>query len=170
MATGVIGILVVGILYFVVKDRNRAVISMATFGWGLYLIAVVKFLPQTYFLATAILLTVPAIWFILKSKKLIHAHTIAAISISVVSLILAIMPSDERYYLFNIKYNYHIDEDYWAWDKYSWFLNLEGKNDEALRANESASSIVAKSDDKDMKEMIFLHQQKLKADEWKTYR
>ncbi|MEN8248968.1 MAG: hypothetical protein ABFS32_08550 [Bacteroidota bacterium] len=170
MATGIIGILLTGIVYLLIKERGKAVYSFATFGWGLYLIAVVKFLPQTYFLITAILLTGIAVIFIIKSKKVYLLHLVFAGFLFVSSTVLALTPQDNRYYLLNFTLSLHVDQDYRSWDKYSWFLYINGKKDEAKAANNKALEIVESSDNDAMKSLIRQHYELLKQDNWKSYR
>jgi hypothetical protein len=170
MSTGVIGILVVSILYFVIKERGKAVFSLAAFGWGLYLIAVVKFLPQTYFLLTAIILSFIALIENLRSKQLNLVQLVSGIILLVCSIILVMLPKDERYYLLNVRFNTHIEQDYNAWDKYCWFLNLSGKKSLAHEANAKAVEIVEASDDESMQQLINRHKELLEEDTWTSYR
>lgn len=170
MAVGAIGVLIIGLLYFIAKENDRGLVSLTVSAWCLYLISVVKFLPQTYFLLAAILITIITVWYTYKRVQNVPVQTFAACLVFLTATILALQPKDERYYLFNIKFNHHVEKDYWAWDKYSWFLNSVDKHDEAVTANEKASSIVAKTEDQEMKDLILVHQIKLKANDWKTFR
>ena len=170
MAIGAVGIIIIGISYFIMKDKERGLLSLSTSAWCLYLISVVKFLPQTYFLIAAVFITVITALYLVKKKHLVQLQTFAAGVIFLTAIMMVVQPSDERYYLLNIKFNYHIGQDYWAWDKYSWFLYLDGKNEEALEASNMASAIVAKTDDEIMKKLILTHQQKLKVEEWHKFR
>ena len=64
--------------------------------------------------------------------------------IILITIFFRILPSHHTYNLTNIKFNYEIETDYFSWDKYSWFLYKEGKEDEALEANKNAQSAVEK--------------------------
>ncbi|RLD21400.1 MAG: hypothetical protein DRI71_09040 [Bacteroidetes bacterium] len=170
MAMGAIGILIIGLLYFIKKDKERGVLSLTTSAWCLYLISVVKFLPQKYFLIAAVIMTVITVLYLVKKKKLVRLQTFAGGLIFLTAITMVAQPQDERYYLLNIKYNYHIEQDYWAWDKYSWFLYLDGKKEEAQQANDRAMSIVIKSGDEAMKKLIADHQAKLKSNDWHRFK
>jgi len=170
MAVGAIGILIIGLLYFIAKENDRGLMSLTVSAWCLYLISVVKFLPQTYFLLAAIIITIITVWYTYKRARIVRLQTFAAGLVFLTAIIVALQPKDERYYLFNIKFNHNVEQDYWAWDKYSWFLNSVDKHAEAVMANEMASSIVAKTEDKEMKDLILTHQEKLIANDWKSFR
>ena len=170
MAVGIIGILIVGLLYLLAEERGKAVVSFAAFGWGMYLIAVVKFLPQTYFLLTALLLSAIALYFLLRMQRVYLLQVITIIFLLISSTALAMMPKDERYYLLSIRFNTHVENDYNVWDKYSWFLNLSGKKTLAIEANAKALEIVESSNDESMKKLIKEHKELLEQDIWKRYR
>ncbi|MDZ7650489.1 MAG: hypothetical protein U5K54_26950 [Cytophagales bacterium] len=59
-----------------------------------------------------------------------------------VTAIVYFIPSDVRYYIFNIKFNHEIETDYRTWDKYSWFLYINNKHAEAELASERALKLV----------------------------
>lgn len=79
-------------------------------------------------------------------------------------------PSDEKYYLFNIKWNYEIEADYRSWDKYAWFLYQNHKYDEASAAAEKAKTIADTYAEDDWINFIQQHQSAIQQKNWLSYR
>lgn len=86
------------------------------------------------------------------------------------------LPAHHTYYLTNIKFNYEVEADYFSWDKYSWFLYTEGKQDDAIQANKNAQTAVEKclqnpryGDESEYARLIKEHQLAIKNRSWVKY-
>lgn len=168
MVVGLGALLVISVLYLIALQRNKGLLGLSTFFAAAYLLSVVKFWPSYIFGALfgfmVIIATVVAGITFLSYKGRLAVLVIFIL----VGLGLNMLPKHQLYYVFNIRFNYHIDADYIAWDKYSWFLYNGNRLKEAIQANNKAYEIV-KNSDEPTKELILRHQRDLKANNWKSY-
>lgn len=169
MIIGAGGVLITAILNFIFKQRQAGIISLSTFLWIGLLIGLVKFLPTTYFLIAALISLLVVFMVYYKTKNFHKSHHMILANVLVITIIIGTMPSDKRYFLFNIQRNHHIEADYWAWDKYSWHLNKNGNKKEAVQALQKAHDIVINSNDIEMKKLISRHKTLLEKDEWRKF-
>ena len=93
--------------------------------------------------------------------------------------VLSYTHSDRIYYFFNLNPMLHAETsntNYYAWDKYSWFLYIVDKQDEAIGANYRAQKAVEEYlkiiQDKEAIHYLTLikqHEQQIKDKNWATY-
>ncbi|MCB0497364.1 MAG: hypothetical protein KDC79_14580 [Cyclobacteriaceae bacterium] len=170
MLIGIGGMFVISMLYFVSKQRELGILSIATVVWATMLLTFVKFLPAHYMFVIAIISFVVVVVNFLNKQAVYVEHQLILGLVITIAAIVGTTPKDERYYLFNIQFNHHVHHDYWAWDKYSWFLYLDGKKEEAIEANQKALEIVLATSDEPMKDLILQHKNKLEQDNWISFR
>ncbi|HTF04483.1 MAG TPA: hypothetical protein VK826_10670 [Bacteroidia bacterium] len=153
----------------------------ATFtSWTLYLLFRIQYWPYTGHLFTVACLFTIA-WLILhfsKNEK-IRASQIVLVIFVAASLVIAFTPTYRIYYFFNLNSTLYSDSrhyDYRAWDKYSWFLYVSGKQEEALEANRqaqvAANECIQWPDQEDAvtySKVITVHGQLMQAGLWASY-
>ena len=161
-------------LYYIISaikkkvDVLQIVSGFAVVFWLTALLFTIKFFPfQIVVLTIAILLSVIAIVFAIKRKVFNQLIFLALSALFCVYLFL--MPSDEKYYLLNVKWNYEIDTDFFTWDKYSWFLYQNDKFDAAVKASNKALKIVKSTQNDELIDFISTHNTKLLDNNWKNY-
>ena len=113
---------------------------------------------------------------LVRNKKIITANSLFCAVIISITLFFKILPAHYTYYLFGIKFNYRIEKDYFTLDKYSWFLYVDGKEDEAIQANENAQTAVEKclqnpkyGDENEYVSFIKDHRVAIRDKTWKKY-
>jgi len=127
------------------KDLYSTITGFVTVLWLFGLLAVLKHFPfRDIVLTIAVLSSIVWLFILYKNKKLKSANIIFCSLIIFITIIFRFLPAHNTYYLTNIKFNYEIEIDYRSWDKYSWFLYAEGKEEEALQANQKAQSAIEK--------------------------
>ena len=127
------------------KDIHSTFTGFLTVLWLFCLLAIFKhfsFLNMIWI--TSILSSVLLLFLLHKNKKMISVNSIFCFVIIVLTIFFRFLPSSNTYYLTNIKFNYEIEIDYFSWDKYSWFLYKEGKENEAIQANKNAQTTINK--------------------------
>ena len=150
-------------------DRLGALTGFAMAMWMGVLLCSVKFWwTVNIFLAIAAVLTLLAIRQAFKDN---HRGQLKLMAFSLcLSLFFYFMPTDTRYYLISIKWNHEIETDYFSWDKYSWFLYNNQKYDEALVASDKAVQLAQQSGLEDWIEFISEHNEKIRAQNWTSFR
>lgn len=159
------------------KDLLSTLTGFVTVLWLFCFLAILKhfsFLNIVYIVSlvsSAMLLLL-----LYKNKKMISGNSIFCAVIIVVSIFFKLLPNCDTYYLTNIKFNHEIETDYFSWDKYSWFLYNDGKENEALQANKNAQNAVEKSlqnpkygDEKEYQAFIKKHQLMIRNKTWEKY-
>jgi hypothetical protein len=95
------------------------------------------------------------------------------------SVFISYTPSDSIYYFFNLNTVLNSERrnsDYHSWDKYSWFLYLDGKKERAIGANQNAQKAVAENlinpqnnDAVHYSTLIKQHGQQILKNNWVSY-
>jgi len=176
MISGLCAMLVENVWYAFQKDKDR---SELCFRFGItftliYLLFLVKFYPfsQVPLGAGLLFFLLGAFYFqtAKSTNQTITRTTVFALVLSIlVSAIVYFIPSDVRYYIFNIKFNHEIETDYRTWDKYSWFLYVNNKHTEAELASEKALEIVSRTTDEHHLNQIKSHRSKITDRSWKSF-
>ena len=151
------------------KDSFFIGISTTFFlGWLLFL---TKFFPLPIIpLSLAIISLLIGIFFKFQNKSsLADARQWVNLVVIIICIAIFKMPKDQRYYLTGIRFNYTIENDYQTWAKYSWFLYLSDKYEEAYLANEKALHIANEHKDEYWIEKIIDQQEKIKDRNWVTF-
>jgi len=176
MFSGLIALFIENISYTFQEDKSK---SEVCFRYGItftlsYLLFLVKFYPLGLIpLSIGLLCFVLGVFYAQTTKsKNPHitrfTHVTLVLSI-LVSATVYLIPSDVRYYLFNIKFNHEIETDYRTWDKYSWFLYVNDKHAEAAQASERALELVSKTTDEQSQNQIKSHRSKINDRSWKRF-
>ena len=176
MFSGLIALLIENISYPFQEGKSK---SEVCFRFGItftlsYLLFLVKFYPLGLIpLSIGLLCFVLGVFYAQNTKSnnpSITRFTIVTLVLSIlVSATVYLIPSDVRYYLFNIKFNHEIETDYRTWDKYSWFLYVNDKHAEAAQASERALELVSKTTDKQSQNQIKSHRSKINDRSWKRF-
>lgn len=154
--------------------------------WTIYLLFRVKFWggwPEILGFNTLFIIPFLAtlIWFSLHlvrhSKFKLPQYLL--IVYTVFSIILSYIHSDKIFYFFNLNTVINSEsrnQDYYSWDKYSWFLYISDKKIEALEANKNAQKAVnenlktTRSDEAvKFSSIIKQHEEQIRNDNWTTY-
>jgi len=169
MLVGLFGILGLGLVDLVKPRTSENRFSHLTVGfWLAYLFTQVKFLSFGLpVLAVSLLFTLLFIVAVIRSKN--FTLMVPVVSAAFFAVSIAGMPTDDRYYLFNVKGNYEIESDYYTLDKYSWFLYQNQKFEEALQVSIEAYGIATREGDLDFFEVIDRHQIAIKKRDWPHY-
>ena len=170
MLVGIGGMLIIGAIYMLKKHRLKGILVFASSFWSILLLSYVKFWPNIIIFLVALVFFAVVVYLFLQEPVVHMEHQLILGMIIIVAANIGTSPKDERYYLLNIQFNIHIQNDYYAWDKYSWFLYNSGKVDEAILANRKAFEIVQNTDDSTMIEFIKKHKQYLKEDNWEEFK
>jgi hypothetical protein len=121
-------------------DRTTLLCGWASTAWLLVLLFALKFWPfSSAILIVASGLTVWAsisVWRSRAYKKAILPLVCLGLGLSTF-----MMPSDIRYHTVSIRWNHEIKNDFYSWYKYSWFLYVNGKEEQALEASSKALTI-----------------------------
>lgn len=160
------------------KDIHSILAGFLTVIWLFCLLTLLKhFSFQSIVWITSISASVPVLFLLYKNKKLISLNSIFCFVIIAFTVFIKFLPAHNTYYLTNIKLNHEIEIDYYSWDKYSWFLYMEGKDDEAMQANKSAQAAVEKclqnpifGDENEYFTLIKEHELAIKNKNWNKYR
>ena len=163
------GLLVTGLISLGKKPtRLHALFQLGAFSWLALLLITVKFFPFGIFgLILASCLSVMVAVLLIKGrqfKKLAFIGWIAG-----VTLLFYLMPTDSRYYLFNVKWNHEIEYDFMTLDKYSWFLYRNGNNDKALEVSARALDLAKNTGQTEWVDFIEEHREAIRNLNWERY-
>ena len=148
--------------------RTLAVMHLTIWSWLLVFFFSVKFYPlQMVVLILAIVISIGALWGML--RKRLWLQLIPTVGVMSVVLFVYVLPTDQRYYAFNIWKNRELSSDYRSWDKYAWFLYVNDRHTEALKASDKALQIVMEGNDQEWKRLIRKHNRELHSGHWKDY-
>lgn len=169
MLAGLFGILGFGLVDLVKPRTQENRFFHLTVGiWLAYLFTQLKFLAFSVpVLVLCLIFTLLFIISIVRSKNV--TLLVPVVSAAFFALGVAGMPTDYRYYLFNVQGNYEIESDYYTLDKYSWFLYQNQKYDEALQVSNRAYATAAQEGNFDFLEVIDSHQSAIKIRNWPHY-
>jgi len=174
MAFGALMVLVLSIVRFWSTNKHKAIIGFALFLWMVYLILVLKyFLPyQIPVLTVAILMSIYTSFRVIK-ERMLNYNILLWLILMISGLSLTFMPLADRYYIINIKFNSTLYEDPFFWDRYSWWLNIDNRHEEATAANDTALKIINKWEDgpekMEWKTMVEEHRNKLDTKSWTLF-
>jgi hypothetical protein len=97
----------------------------------------------------------------------------------VFSIIISYTHSYKVFYFFNLNTvtnDESRNQDYYSWDKYSWFLYIADKNNEAIEANENAQKAVTEylktthsKEAVNYMSIIKQHEEQIKNGNWASY-
>lgn len=176
MISGLLAMLIENVWYAIQKEKNKSELFFRitiTFILAC-LLFLVKFYPFSQVpLIVGLLFFMPGAFYALTTKSTnqhITRVTLIALVFSIlVTVTVYLIPSDVRYYLFNIKFNHEIETDYRTWDKYSWFLYVNNKQTEAAQASERALELVTKTTDEQYLNQIKSHRSKINNHSWERF-
>ena len=123
----------------------------------------------------AVCVSIAIVYTLIKKKTALTSNIKLFIVVICTTIFFKILPSHYTYYLFGIKYNYHITTDYFTLDKYSWFLYNADKQLEAIEVNKQAQIALEESlknpqgDEAEYSILIKEHESKILNKNWKTY-
>jgi hypothetical protein len=171
MMIGLLAMLVVLITAAITKKFSPLKLAIG-FTSTLYLISLLftlKFWPfATALLLVSGLLTVIPLTIAFKKKQV--KKLMPLLICLMLSATLSIMPTDTRYYLVSIKWNQEIEQDFFSWDKYSWFLYNNGKYEEAQTVSNTALRIAKEANDPSWIDFISEHNSKIEDKSWDNFR
>ncbi len=168
MIVGLAGIFAGGIISLSIK-KTRSMLHLCIGGWLLVLLVSVKFFAfGTLFLIFAILLSLAGI--IIAIKKDQWKRFLPLGIVIVIALVFYLMPTDQRYYLLNLRWSLEKNTDYISWDKYAWFLYQNGHVDSSAMASDKALEIALSSGNEKWIDFIEMHNESIKKRSWDTYR
>lgn len=169
-----LGVVVVLITYTIASFRrtypaHRLLSGYSATLWLLFILFTVKYYPFTNaLLLVATLFSVLTLIFLIRGRAWSRQATLAGVAL-LAGVVLYLIPSDKRYYAFNIHYNLKVEEDYRSWDKYSWFLYQNNHLKEAQNASDKALSIVKRTQEKEWIDFIEEHNAKIKSQRWDAF-
>lgn len=177
MFMGILLLVIENVSYALQKDKIAPVLflRLATNIILIYLLFLVKFYPFSIVPVVVGFVSISiGIFLMAKTKRTIPATlsraTLYPLMISIiVSATVYFIPSHQRYYIFNIKFNHEIETDYRTWDKYSWFLYINNRPIDAERASEKALEIVSQTTDELSFKQIQSHRSKIKDRSWMSF-
>lgn len=175
--------LLIILIYYVVclinkkKDLYSSLTGILSFVWLFCLLSILKHFPFTNIVfVIATLSSIALLVLLLKNNKIKTSNSILCAIIIVITIFFKFLPSHHSYYLTNIKFNYQIEIDYFSWDKYSWFLYNDGKQEEAIEANKNALKAVELSledpkhgDENEYLNFIKEHELEISNKNWTKY-
>lgn len=148
--------------------RTLAVMHLTIWGWLLVFLFSVKFYPlQMVILILAIVISIGALWGMF--RKRLWLQLIPTVGVILAVLYVYLLPTDQRYFVFNIWKNRELSSDYRSWDKYAWFLNVNDRHTDALKASDRALQLVIEGNDQEWKRLIQRHNRELRSGHWKDY-
>lgn len=144
------------------KSMAHNVVGVATALVLFALFCTLKLYPfRHYTLGAAAVGCLVALFFLLKERIFIVPN-VAALLIGIFFLVsFRVMNKSDRYYLWNVKYNYRIEQDYKTWDRYSWALYLDSNYAEAISANQQAMKILEENNDTVFLEIVKKHHEEI---------
>ncbi|MFI5202871.1 MAG: hypothetical protein ACHQF2_00125 [Flavobacteriales bacterium] len=129
-----------------------------------------KFFPfASYVMDFSVFILLLAIAYSIRKKSYFRYLSSFVIALVGLHTFILFQPKNKIYHFLNIQFNIHIESDYITWDKYSWFLFIEEKYDEALAANKRAFEIVQKTEDVEFLERIAEHGKLIEEKKWKKF-
>lgn len=150
------------------QEKVNNLIGFATTFWLTALLFIVKFWPfPVIIMSFALLLTLVALYLSFKENNW-KQYRLILLS-ACLSITFFVMPTDTRYYLISIKWNYKVESDYFSWDKYSWFLYKNNKQEESLKASNRALDIVKQTNESEWIKVITNHNTRIKDKNWQKF-
>ncbi len=170
MLLGLFLMLVGNIGLVVKKDSSfNGWLGLASAFWLMLLLFTIKFYPFSN-IVLGIAITISIIGVIIGVRNKAWSEMAFLFSSFCFAINFYFIPSDTKYHLFNIRWNYEIATDFFSWDKYSWFLYQNGKYEEAFDASAKALEIANQQNASEWSSMIEEHQQKIQDRSWQSFR
>ena len=169
MLVGLLGFLIVGIIFLASKNAQKGLISFASFGFAAAFLALLKFWPGTIVYSFIVLALLMVYLLRRQTYKFKSYNSIFPGLILILTIGFGLIAKPDRYYLISIKYNHHIEKDFYAWNKYAWFLNSAGRYPEAITALAKAEQIARDFDDDELIDIVDHQREKLNNREWDRY-
>jgi len=186
---GCLSICIHSIIFLVKNARKDIALSFLYLSaalWTIYLLIKVKFWaggPIILGFSTIFIIAflVTLVWFILQIAKRskFKLPQYALLVYFVFSIILSYTHSYHVFYFFNLNtviHNESRNQDFTSWDKYSWFLFIADKEEEALAANNEAQKALdeylktSKSyASENYTNLIKQHREQISNKSWTTY-
>lgn len=170
MLTGLGGVFIISIISLFFKDkRYLGILNIGIFTWLLTLLIIIKFFP--FVIMPLIIASISSLIIIIYSIRKKTLKNIIPLGLcAAIAMVFYIMPTDNRYYIFNVKWNYEIENDFITLDKYSWFLYKNGKSDDAIEVSNKALEIAKASGQKEWVDNIEEHNKSIRMKTWNNYR
>ncbi len=174
MIVGTLSVLVLNIIRLWSPKKHKAIIGLSLFLWMVYVLLVLKyFVPyQVPILTAAILMSLYTTFRVVK-ERIRSFNIILWIIFMIAGLSLSFLPLADRYYIINIKFNSTLYDDPFFWDRYSWWLNIDARHDEAIEANNTALLIIKRWEEGPEKlewtTMVEDHRNKLETKSWTIF-
>jgi hypothetical protein len=143
------------ILFFIKNIKTNLPDSFLHFAfsiWTVYLLCRIKYwscgpmiLGYSLMFIISVVISITALILYFRDKTKIALPQILLIIYFLFSVWVSFIHSDKIYYFFNLNEITQMEnrnENYKSWDKYSWFLYIDEKQDEALNANLNAQQII----------------------------
>jgi len=157
-------ILISSIIYLFQKEKRiEGLLHFSTGIWLVVLLISLKFFAFGFWAFILAIIISNVLLVVYYRNKMMHRLHLFFVAM-VLALVFYFIPTDNRYYILNIKWNYEIESDYYTWDKYSWFLYQNGEYNEAEKASEKALKMARDANDPQMMEFIEMHQQAIKKE------
>ncbi len=131
------------------------------------------------FFLIVLLLAISCFVLLFKRKIQFKFPQIFLVVYFIFSFVLSFTDTDKIYYFFHLNTVLNGESrntNYYSWDKYSWFLYLSNKQDEAIEANQKAQkaaeeSLKVNQDKEDIQylTLIKLHGQQIQNKSWTNY-
>lgn len=128
------------------------------------------FLFASYVMDFAAFILFLAIVYSIRKKMYFRFLSSFVLLLMGVHIFILIQPRHKIYEFLNITYNIKIENDYQTWDKYSWFLFIDGHYDQSLEANKKALAIVQQTNDTAFARMVTEHGELITAKKWKKFK
>ena|SRR5688572_6181894 len=152
------------------KKRHKIIMGVSTCLVFLELLFNLKFYP---FRLTVLIITaiscVAVLVILLWQKKFFYINSVTWFFAILLSASFKFISNSEKYYVWNIRYNYQAETDYMSWDKYGWFLYQDGKREEALKACDNAEKILSDGRDENYHQLVRTHREKILAGNWEEF-
>lgn len=148
---------------------SQAWCRLAFWTWLLHLVALLKLFPfRMVTLILAAVITVIAVFMVLRQRPLPNALRQLAGAFILVMLVMAV-PTADRYHFTNLRFSLERDGDFVSWDKYSFFLAREGRTSEALEANGAAVEAAMMSHDDAAAALLRVRREAIERNTWEHY-
>ena len=151
-------------------DKGVAWTGIAIWGWAAHLVAVLKLFPfRTITLVVACGLTLIALLFLSKRTPLWSRPLQVLTGVFILVMLVMARPAADRFHFTNLAFSMERDTDYGSWDKYSFFLAREGREKEALNANQEAIKAALATKDSTAADLLLERRKVLEQGDWDRY-
>lgn len=190
LSLGTLLLLIHSIIYLIknwTKDLPTSILLLSFSFWTISLLTRIQYwsigpiiLGFPILFIVSIILSITYFILLINYKIKIGIKQILLIGYILFSFELAYIHSDQIHYFFRLNTILNNDSrnyDYAAWDKYSWFLYIRNKQEEAIQANEKAQQAINlclkqnKNDQRAIQYIIKIeqHKKQIKNKNWTSY-